>query len=121
MGMGGPDEPSFDTRVDESFVGEELLPVALEVFPPLAGAGIRSTWSGLYEMTPDRHPIVGPTTVSGLWVAAGFSGHGFQHGPIVGKLVAEMVSEGAARTVDVSDLRYQRFGAGTHTAERHVV
>jgi sarcosine oxidase subunit beta len=121
MGMGGPDEPSFDTRVDESFVSDALLPVALGVFPPLAGAGIKSTWSGLYEMTPDRHPVVGSTPVSGLWVAAGFSGHGFQHGPIVGKLLAEMITEGEARIVDVSDLRYERFGAGAQTAERHVV
>jgi sarcosine oxidase subunit beta len=102
-------------------VNERLLPRAVEVFPPLADAGLRSRWAGLYEMTPDRHPIVGPTPVEGLWVAAGFSGHGFQHGPVVGKLLAEMIVDGAARTVDVAPLALERFSTGDPIREGHVV
>jgi sarcosine oxidase, subunit beta len=120
MGMGGADAPTFDTSVDQRFVAEELFPTALAVFPPLERAGVRSTWAGLYEMTPDRHPVVGPA-LEGLWVAAGFSGHGFQHGPVVGALLAEMIVQGAARTVDVSALSLDRFAAGGLVAERHVV
>src|SRR6266516_1638249 len=112
MGMGGDDVPTFDTTVDERFVHDELVPRAVTVFPPLAEAGIRSWWAGLYEMTPDRNPIVGPAPVDGLWIAAGFSGHGFQHGPIVGKVVAEMLTTGAARSVNVSALSLSRFGMG---------
>jgi sarcosine oxidase subunit beta len=74
----------------------------------------------LYEMTPDRLPVVGPAPVGGLWFAAGFSGHGFQHGPIVGKVVAELIM-GARASVDVSALSFNRFGAGDLTTERHVV
>jgi sarcosine oxidase subunit beta len=121
MGMGGADHPSFDTRVDDDFVEDELLPRALAVFPPVAEAPIRSSWAGLYEMTPDRHPVIGPTPIDGLWVAAGFSGHGFQQGPIAGRLIAEMILEGRARSVDVSALGLDRFARGELIAERHVV
>lgn len=123
MGMGGRQErASFDTRVDQRFVADELLPTAVRVFPPLERAGVASTWCGLYEMTPDRHPILGPAPgVDGLYLANGFSGHGFQHAPIVGKLLAEMIVEGAARTVDVSPLSLSRFAVGAVTAEHHVV
>ena len=121
MGMGGADLPTFDTSVDEGFVERDLLPKALQIFPPLAEAGIRSTWAGLYEMTPDRHPVIGPAPVDGLWIAAGFSGHGFQQGPIVGKLLAEMIVDGAATSVDVTSLGLDRFARGELVREHHVV
>jgi sarcosine oxidase subunit beta len=122
MGMGGVDErPSFSLRVDDRFIADELLPVAVRVFPPLQDAGVAATWAGLYEMTPDRHPILGPSPVEGLWLANGFSGHGFQHAPVVGLLLAEMIVDGAARTVDVSTLDLGRFDRGDVVAEAHVV
>jgi len=72
-------------------------------------------------MTPDRHPILGRVPgVDGLLLADGFSGHGFQHAPIVGKLLAEIVVDGAARTVDISSLGLDRFASET-VAEGHVV
>jgi sarcosine oxidase subunit beta len=122
MGMGGVDErPSWSLDVDDRFVEEELLPTAMRVFPPLERAGIASSWAGLYEMTPDRHPILGAAPVEGLWLANGFSGHGFQHAPVVGKLLAEMIVEGAAHTVDVSSLGLERFERGDLVVEGHVV
>ena len=122
MGMGGVDErPSFSLGVDERFVAEELVPTAIRVFPPLEAAGVASSWAGLYEMTPDRHPILGATPVEGLWLANGFSGHGFQHAPVVGLLLAEMIVHGAARTVDVSSLDLGRFERGDLVPEAHVV
>jgi sarcosine oxidase subunit beta len=123
MGMGGVDEkPSFDTRVDDAFIAEQVLPTALRVFPPLERAGIAATWCGLYEMTPDRHPIIGPVRgVQGFLLANGFSGHGFQHAPIVGKLLAEIVVEGRAHTVDIAPLSLERFAGGQGVSERHVI
>jgi len=123
MGMGGRDEkPSFDTSVDERFIAEEVLPTAIRVFPPLEEAGMLSTWSGLYEMTPDRHPILGEAPgVGGLLLANGFSGHGFQHAPIVGKLLAEMVVDGRAHTVDIASLGLERFASGRVEREHHVI
>jgi sarcosine oxidase subunit beta len=122
MGMGKREErPSFSTAVDERFVADELLPTALDVFPPLTHAGIASTWCGLYEMTPDRHPIVGTSPVGGLFLANGFSGHGFQHAPVVGKLLAELIVNGAASTLDISGLSLDRFAGGDLAPEGHVV
>jgi sarcosine oxidase subunit beta len=123
MGMGSPNErASFDTTVDEAMVENELVPTAVRVFPPLDRAGIVRMWAGLYEMTPDRHPIVGTVgDCTGLFLACGFSGHGFQHAPIVGKLLAEMIVEGQARSVDVSALSLDRFGRGDLAREGHVV
>jgi sarcosine oxidase subunit beta len=72
-------------------------------------------------MTPDRHPIVGPSPVGGLYLANGFSGHGFQHAPVVGKLLAELIVDGRARTVDVAGLALERFARGEQTPEGHVV
>ncbi len=123
MGMGNPEErPTFDTRPDEAFVAERLLPTAVRVFPALEDAAIEHSWVGLYEMTPDRHPILGPAPgVEGLYLANGFSGHGFQHAPIVGRLLAEMVVEGRTSTLDVSSLGLGRFATGDLVREAHVV
>ena len=123
MGMGGRDErPSFDTALDDAFVADQLLPTAVGVFPPLEQAEVRHRWAGLYEMTPDRHPILGQAPeIGGLYLANGFSGHGFQHAPVVGKLLAEMILEGRARTVDVSSLGLERFSVGRVVPEHHVV
>jgi sarcosine oxidase subunit beta len=121
-GMGGRDEqPSFSLAVDHRFIEEELLPTAIRVFPPIEQAGIANTWAGLYEMTPDRHPIIGEAPVPGFFLANGFSGHGFQHAPVVGKLLAELIVDGVARTVDVSPLGLDRFERGDVVVESHVV
>jgi len=123
MGMGGAAEvASFDTTPDEAFIAEELLPTAVRIFPPVEEAAIEHTWVGLYEMTPDRHPIIGQAPgVAGFYLANGFSGHGFQHAPVVGKLLAELIVEGAARTVDISNLGLERFERVHLVREGHVV
>jgi sarcosine oxidase, subunit beta len=123
MGMGSPRErSSFDTRPDQGFITEEILPTAMEVFPPLEEAGVEHTWAGLYEMTPDRHPVIGEAADGlGLYLANGFSGHGFQHAPVVGKLLAELIVEGRATTVDVTPLNLDRFARGELIRETHVV
>jgi sarcosine oxidase subunit beta len=123
MGMGSPNErPTFETRPDDAFVAEKLLPTALRVYPPLEEASVEHSWVGLYEMTPDRHPIIGQAPgVEGLYLANGFSGHGFQHAPVVGKLLAELIVDGRATTVDISGLGLERFSAGELARERHVV
>lgn len=123
MGVPPKDERStFDTSPDDRFVAEELLPAAIARLPAVDAAGLAATWVGLYEMTPDHHPLVGPVRgLDGLLVATGFSGHGFQHGPVVGKLLAEMATTGRASTIDVRALRPERFAEGEHIAESHVV
>jgi sarcosine oxidase subunit beta len=112
---------TFETIVDDRWIAEELLPVAVSVLPTIADAGLARSWVGLYEMTPDHHAILGPVDgLAGLYLANGFSGHGFQHAPIVGKLIAELITA-QPPTVDVSVLRLERFAQGEEIRESHVV
>jgi sarcosine oxidase subunit beta len=120
-GMSNPDQvPGFDQSIDEAW---ELvaLEAAAQRMPLLESAGRLSRWAGLYEVTPDAHPIFGPTPMRGFWIVGGFSGHGFMHGPIAGKVMAEWILEGKPRTVDVSSLDLARFGEGRLIREYNVV
>ncbi len=78
-------------------------------YPSAANAPIDRAWAGLYDMTPDAHPIIGPAG-DGLYVAAGFSGHGFMQSPAVGRGVAEELL-GLSPTVDLAPYRPERFEA----------
>jgi sarcosine oxidase subunit beta len=81
--------------------------------PAFAGVEIRSGWSCYYEMTPDDHPIVGAVPgVDGLYIAAGFSGHGFMHAPATARLIVEEMLDGHATTLDITDLSLERFQTG---------
>lgn len=72
---------------------------------------ITSSYVGAYDVTPDYNPIIGPSPVDGLFLATGFSGHGYKISPAVGKLVAELVTDGSTTlpNVDPRDFRYSRF------------
>jgi sarcosine oxidase subunit beta len=120
-GMSNPNEtPGFDQNVDEEF---ELinLEVAIARMPCLEKAGLLSHWAGLYEVTPDAHPIYGKSRVDGFYIVAGFSGHGFMHGPISGKLMAELILDGKFQSLDVSMLDLARFEEGRQIREYNVV
>ncbi len=103
---------SFDTRPDWT-LAEPLVEHAVHRVPPLADARLVRVWAGLYEMTPDQTGIVSAVPgVEGAYVIAGFSGHGFMHGPIAGQLMAELITEGRASTVDIAPLGLERFARG---------
>jgi sarcosine oxidase subunit beta len=123
--MGVPpavDPATFAMSPSDAFVADELLPAALRVLPAIETAGMATTWVGLYEMTPDHHPLIGPIRgLDGLLVATGFSGHGFQHAPITGQLLAEIATTGTARTVDIESLRPERFTEGQPIVEAFIV
>jgi sarcosine oxidase subunit beta len=80
---------------------------------------IRRGWAGLYAVTPDYHPIV-EESIPGFVQAIGFSGHGFQHAPATGQIVAELVLDGAASLVDIDKLGRERFENGDTLDERNV-
>jgi sarcosine oxidase subunit beta len=121
-GMSNPYQtPGFDESIDE---GWELvhLEAAVERLPLLAHAGRRASWAGLYEVTPDAHPIIGRVPeLDGFVVVAGYSGHGFMHGPIAGLLVSEIILDGAAHTLDITELGYERFASGRLIREYNVI
>jgi sarcosine oxidase subunit beta len=72
-------------------------------------------------VTPDAHPIYGATRVEGFYVCTGFSGHGFMHGPVSGRLMSEFILDGKFSTVDVSMLDLARFEEGRLIKEYNVV
>ncbi|MDQ6711767.1 MAG: FAD-binding oxidoreductase [Candidatus Dormibacteraeota bacterium] len=120
FGMSDPaTPPGDDTRVDWSFL-EKITAVAERRWPPLLDTRVKTAWAGLYENTPDFQPLIGPLQ-AGLWIAAGFSGHGFMMAPVVGKWLADWIA-GGAPPVDLSAFAPDRFAGGaTVEPERNVV
>ncbi len=108
---------TFETTVDESVFADRLERLARR-YPPATGATIANAWAGLYDMTPDAHPIVG-RIAEGVYAACGFSGHGFMQSPAVGRAVAELVLRGES-SLDLSPYALERFDAGAMFPE-HVV
>jgi heterotetrameric sarcosine oxidase beta subunit len=122
FGMSDPDEPSsFNTTVSWEFL-EKVTRAAVKRLPALADAGIAHAWAGLYEMTPDAMPIIGPAReVDGVFLIAGFSGHGFQHCPAAGRILAEMIALGEARDLDSTPFSFDRFSRVCVEREANVV
>jgi sarcosine oxidase subunit beta len=124
--LSGPQDemPSFSLTTDFDSIADTAEKAARRV-PVLKEASIVNGWAGLYQMSPDNHAILGKVPeVEGLILATGFSGHGFQHGPIAGLTLAELIAEGSAKTFDISPLALARFKEGrrikeTLTAFRH--
>ena len=114
----GANDP-FDDAVDPAWI-ERVTRIARERVPALANVAVdrAACWAGLYEMSPDGHAIVGPAPgVPNLIFANGSSGHGVMHAPALGLLVAEIVLDGRATSLDITPLRPDRFDrAAQHAA-----
>ena len=108
----------FGTEVDRAVLDDRLARLAHR-FPPAAGVAIADAWAGLYDMTPDAHPIVG-RIADGVFAACGFSGHGFMQSPAVGRALAELILDGAS-SVDLSPYALDRFAAGAAFPETLVL
>lgn len=120
-GMSNHDEtPGEKTEVDPAWTLVHLE-YAVARLPLLAEAELLTQWAGLYEVTPDNQPILGRLPLEGLIVCSGFSGHGFMHGPVCGQLMAQELLEINDCGIDITPLRYERFGAGIAWPEHHVV
>jgi sarcosine oxidase subunit beta len=100
---------------------EELAPHAVRRVPRLETLGVRSSWWGYYEMSPDHNAIVGAVAEpSGLFFATGFSGHGFQQGPVVGEHLAQLAL-GLEPSFDLAPFTPDRFAEGRKRTELNVV
>lgn len=121
-GQSNPNElPGYDESIDSSWELEHM-DAATRRLPLLEKAGRAAHWAGLYEVTPDAHPIIGPVPqLPGYYVVTGFSGHGFMHGPGAGLLMSEILLDGSATTLDISSLDYERFAAGRLIREYNVI
>jgi len=120
-GMGDPSEPiGFDSEVNLDVL-EKIAPVAAGRLPALADAPLAHAWAGLYEMTPDAMPILGGVPdLDGFFVIGGFSGHGFQHAPAAGRILADLIS-GRDPGMDLAPFRFERLIAGRSSGEANVI
>lgn len=108
----------FGADVDETVFEDRLARLARR-FTSGADASIARAWAGLYDMTPDAHPIVGRVGEA-VFAACGFSGHGFMQAPAVGQALAEEIVHGTS-SFDLSPYRVDRFGEGATSSETAVL
>jgi sarcosine oxidase subunit beta len=110
LAMGEPAPRWTDQEEVDNGLVEDWRARLSHRFPPGAGAPVGRAWAGLYDMTPDAHPIIG-WVGDGVYAACGFSGHGFMQSPAVGKAVAEELLDGDS-SFDLTPFRLERFADG---------
>jgi len=119
-----PEEsPGYKTDFDPAFI-EKVLTRAADRVPCFENLAVnpKRCWAGLYEMTPDHHPILGPVAeVPGFFCANGFSGHGVMHAPATGKVLSDLVLKGKTDLIDARLLSFSRFAAGRLLTETAVL
>lgn len=121
MGLGDPTEqPGYNIEASWQFL-QEMAEKVTWLLPPLRHIRVVRQWAGLYNMTPDATPILGPVDeVPGFFLAVGFSGHGFMLAPAVGVLLAESIL-GQETDIPISPMGLGRFARGELFREPSVV
>ncbi|MBH0778300.1 NAD(P)/FAD-dependent oxidoreductase [Nocardia bovistercoris] len=104
------DPDDYVNRADESTIDTAIAELGHRL-PDMPDPRITGSYVGAYDVTPDYNPVIGPAPVDGLFLAAGFSGHGFKISPAVGKLAADLILDGKTDlpNVDPHDFRWSRF------------
>ncbi|HYO30648.1 MAG TPA: FAD-dependent oxidoreductase [Thermomicrobiales bacterium] len=114
VGVGGGDQhdpvdpDAYREQNDRGYPALAIAAIARRI-PAMARASYLGGHAGLYDMSPDTHPLIGPVGPDGLYVMAGFSGAGFKKGPAVGQAMAELILDGKASFVDLHPFRPGRF------------
>jgi sarcosine oxidase subunit beta len=117
------EKPGFKTHFDRGFI-EKILTRAVDRVPVFEELEVNPSraWAGLYEMTPDHHPVLGEAPgVGGFYFANGFSGHGVMHSPATGKILADLILKGTTDLIDARLLNYARFAEGRLIEETAVL
>lgn len=119
-----PEETAgYKTEFEPSFI-EKILTRAADRVPCFENLAVnpKRAWAGLYEMTPDHHPILGEAPgVPGFYLANGFSGHGVMHAPATGRILSDLILTGKCEMVDASLLGLARFAEGRMIHESAVL
>lgn len=103
------DADNYDTQVDADYVQAGLQALSLR-YPGLAEATFMRGFTGLYDFTPDGHPMIGRAgNLEGYYLAAGFSGAGFKYAYSTGLGLAEFILDGHAHTVNLDAFSWERF------------
>ena len=115
MAWNDPEEtPGFKLNFDRGFI-EKVLTRGVDRLPCLEEAEVnpKRAWAGLYEMTPDHHPVLGAVkSLPGFFLANGFSGHGVMHSPATGRVTADLILKGETDLIDAGLLSIDRFANG---------
>jgi sarcosine oxidase subunit beta len=110
---GGDQHQPVDPDVSDPGLDADYAPSAITAisrrFPGLAAAVPLHGHAGLYDMSPDAHPILSPAGPAGLYVMAGFSGAGFKKAPAAAQAMAELLMDGQSSLVDLAPFRLERF------------
>jgi len=119
-----PEEtPGYKMDFEPTFI-EKILTRAADRVPVFENLAVnpKRAWAGLYEMTPDHHPILGEAPgVPGFFLANGFSGHGVMHAPATGKILSDLVLKGSTELIDAKLLDLARFAEGRTIHETAVL
>jgi sarcosine oxidase subunit beta len=108
------DPNRYNEQIDEEYIDDALGALGHR-FPVMCGAHVVQGVVGLYDFTPDGHPIIdGPIGLEGYYVAAGFSGCGFKSSPMTGLGLAELVYKGKPESVNLDFLSFSRFRDSDH-------
>jgi len=102
------DPDRYDDTPDEATL-LELTDLVTETIPGLAEASVRGRYCGVYSTTPDHDFVLDDAGPAGCYLACGFSGHGFKHGPAVGRIMRDLVVDGDTDLVDVDYFALDRF------------
>ncbi len=120
MGRGDDRDAGYSVHSTWKFL-DEMAKTAAGLLPPIGELRVIRQWGGLYNMSPDRQPIISGCDVNGFYMACGFSGHGFMMGPVTGKLMSEMLL-GLEPSMPLEELALERFeGQDLEAYETNVV
>ncbi|XP_030648058.1 FAD-dependent oxidoreductase domain-containing protein 1 [Chanos chanos] len=118
------EEPdTSNLEVDHDFFQEKVWPLLAHRVPAFESLKVSSAWAGYYDYnTFDQNGILGlHPLVSNMYFATGFSGHGLQQSPAVGRAIAELILDGGYQTIDLSALDFRRIYCQEPMLERNIV
>jgi sarcosine oxidase len=118
-----PDPDAEDLEPDRRLFDDHIWPLLAERVPAFESVRLLDTWAGHYEVnTLDHNAVIGPhPELRGFLFANGFSGHGLQQAPAVGRGLAELIATGRYRTLDLTPLGYERVARNQPILELNVV
>uniref|UniRef100_UPI00398F4EBB FAD-dependent oxidoreductase domain-containing protein 1 n=1 Tax=Pristiophorus japonicus TaxID=55135 RepID=UPI00398F4EBB len=118
------EEPdNSDLEVDYNYFQEVVWPRLAQRVPVFESLRLKSAWAGYYDYnTFDQNAIIGThPLVTNMFFATGFSGHGLQQSPAVGRAIAELILDGKFKTLDLGAFDFIRFYKGTKLLENNIV